>query len=221
MAVDMEAIKNKFQKFRDTDGQGKKKIQYPEDLLAMLGEAKESGISYADLSSASGMSIGGIEKAVRKFRRSGGKTAKKSPKAIKSEKADTVANPKKGGKAGKPKMKHLSQLLKNSKEESVVTKPAMAPTSSQPKKKEVARGRGRPKGTVKSKVVLVSPVKKTTHTDKKVNTINSEALTGMVAEIPVLKAAAKKVISGQVTILLGGREISGTPADIAKILQNL
>lgn len=223
MTVNMEAIKAKFQKFRDTDGVGKKKIQYPEDLLALLGEAKEAGESYADLSSASGMSVGGIEKAVRKYRRSGGKTAKGSSKAsgkaMKSEKS--AAKVKNGAKAGKPKMKHLSQLLKDSKEEAPEAKPVAVSASPQAKKVVAAKGRGRPKGTVKSKVVQITPAKKDRPSQNKATPIPAEALAGMVAEIPHLKAAAKKVISDQVTILLDGRQISGTPADIAKILQNL
>lgn len=215
----LEKIKAKFEDFRASSVGDKKRVNYPDDLLRMVVKAKNDGASYSQLSEASGMSVGGLEKMVRRYRdkgldtESGGTAAKVAAKVA----------AKKGGKA------HLSALLASEEGGTLAprrpgrpSKTAAAKTKTNgkvvakvaaPAKKEApastAKKRGRPP---KAKVASAPKPTKEAQVPTKAVQVPTKA--------PTKKAPAVRAVSGEVSILIGGQVVTGTAKDIAKVLQS-
>ena len=76
MAASLSTIQQRFNSFRaSVPGISGKGVRYPHELQALVFEAKEGGLTYQQISEASGLSEGGLNKIVTRFRQGAGSDA--------------------------------------------------------------------------------------------------------------------------------------------------
>ena len=76
MAASLSTIQQRFNSFRaSVPGISGKGVRYPHELQALVFEAKEGGLTYQQISEASGLSEGGLNKIVTRFRQGAGSGA--------------------------------------------------------------------------------------------------------------------------------------------------
>lgn len=225
----LEKIKAKFEDFRASSVGDKKRVNYPDDLLRMVVKAKNDGASYSQLSEASGMSVGGLEKMVRRYRDKGldAETGGTAAKAAAKEAA------KKGGKA------HLSALLAPEEGGTLAPRrPGRPPNAGATKSKTKAKVAAKSAAKVATPAKVAAPAKKAAQADtakkrgrpakakvaaatKPAKVAQAPAKAAQVpAKAPSSKAPAARAVSGEVSILIGGQVVTGTAKDIAKVLQS-